>query len=419
MRTNQEPLSRRLLWLMAIACALSVANLYYSQPLLADMALTLHVSARASGGIPMLTQMGYALGLFLFVPLGDMKERRFLIVALLFAVALALLGVAAAENLTLLSLMSFLLGATTVVPQLIVPLAVQLAAPDEQGKVVGTVMSGLLFGILLARTVSGLIGQHFGWRAMYVIAAGLMCGLALLLRLGLPESKPAATLSYPQLFRSLRKLFLAEPELREASVMGGLLFGAFSAFWTTLVFFLRQPPYHLGAQGAGLFGLAGVAGAAAAPLAGRLADRKPRTSRRRPQARPESDSARRVAGIAVLITLLAFALFTVAGKEIWGLILGVILLDLGVQSTQISNQARIYRLRPDAKNRLNTVYMVTYFLGGALGSWLGSFAWSAWRWTGVSTAGSTMVLLSLAVWALGLLPKHPAPALEPLRSQDS
>lgn len=418
MRTGRKPLSRRLLRLMALACALSVANLYYSQPLLADMAVSLHVSARAIGGIPVLTQMGYALGLFLFVPLGDLMERRFLIVALLLVVTLALIGVAAAPNLTLLSLMSFLLGATTVVPQLIVPFAVQLAAPGEQGTVVGTVMSGLLFGILLARTVSGLVGEHLNWRAMYIIGAGLMFGLALFLRLGLPQSKPSVSLSYSQLFRSFRNLILAEPVLREASVMGGLLFGAFSAFWTTLVFLLRQPPYHLGAQAAGLFGLAGVTGAAAAPLAGRLADKKPGSSRRS-RARPESDSARRVAGMSALITLLAFVVFSLAGKEIWGLILGVILLDLGVQSAQISNQARIYRLLPEAKNRLNTVYMVTYFLGGALGSWLGAFAWSTWQWPGVSAAGSAMVLLSLAVWALGLPPRLPNPAPKHLRSQDS
>lgn len=385
---NRTPqfLTKSILWVMAIGSGLSVANLYYNQPLLADMAQTFHVSARQMGSVSMFTQIGYALGLFVFVPLGDMKERRRLITILLCAVTLSLLGVAISQNITMLEITSFLVGATTVVPQLIVPFAVQLANPGEQGKVVGLVMSGLFFGILLARTVSGLIGNIFGWRTMYYIAATLMLILAFVLRYKLPKGEPvSSSVTYLQLFHSLWKLIAKLPVLREASIMGGMLFGAFSAFWTTLAFYIKQPPYHYGAQVAGLFGLVGVVGASIAPVAGRLADKK---------------SPRLVAGIATFITLLSFITFWGLGNKIWGLIIGVILLDLGVQGAQISNQARIYILIPEARNRINTVYMVTYFIGGALGSFFGSYAWSLWHWGGVCTVGLIMVMLSLAAWAL-------------------
>lgn len=381
----QSPgLSKGLIWIMAIGAGASVANLYYNQPLLADIAQTFQISSGRTGNIPMLTQIGYALGMFLFVPLGDLRERKQLTTRLLGAVVLALLGMAFAQNVTMLEFTSLAVGATTVVPQIIVPFAAQLAAPKEQGRVVGLVMSGLFFGILLARTVSGVIGNLFGWRMMFLIAAGMMLTLALILRIYLPESVPENPhFTYPQLIRSLGVLIKEQPVLREASLMGGLLFAAFSVFWTTLVFFLKQPPYHYGSEVAGVFGLVGVVGASIAPVAGRLSDRK---------------SPRRVAGAAAVITFLAFMIFWVFGQQLWGLILGVILLDLGVQSAQIANQTRIFSLRAEARNRLNTVYMVTYFIGGAIGSSLGAYAWSAWQWNGVCWLGLGLVLLSLLAW---------------------
>ena len=365
---------------MAIGCGASVANLYYNQPLLADMAQTFHASARQIGYISMLTQCGFALGLFLFVPLGDMRERRSLIVSLLCAVTLALIGVAFSQNLVMLGVTSFAVGATTVVPQMIVPLAAQLADPKEQGKVVGLVMSGLFFGILLARTISGFVGHLWGWRVMFYIAPGIMLLLALILRFSLPESKPTSILTYNQLVSSLWELFLNEPVLREASLIGGMLFGAFSVFWTSLVFFLKQPPYHYGAEIAGLFGLVGIVGASIAPVSGRLADK---------------GNPRLVVGIASVITFLAYSVFWFWGHRIWGLIIGVTLLDLGVQGAHIANQTRIYSLVPGAKNRLNTVYMVSYFIGGSIGSLLGTYAWSVWQWNGVCAVGSIMVLVCL------------------------
>ncbi|AFM40171.1 arabinose efflux permease family protein [Desulfosporosinus acidiphilus SJ4] len=384
--SNLPVLSRSLLLILAVSCGLSVANLYYNQPLLADMAQTFHLSAAQIGSISMLTQLGYALGLFLFVPLGDIKEKKSLIVILLGAVTLSLLFVASSNNLTMLGAASFAVGTTTVVPQIIVPLAAQLAAPNQQGRIVGIVMSGLFFGILLARTISGIIGSIWGWRTMFYIAACLMLVLALMLWGVLPKTGSNSRLSYGQTLKSLGGYITQLPLLREASLMGGLLFGTFSVFWTTLAFFIKQPPYYYGTEIAGLFGLIGVAGASFAPIAGRLADKK---------------GPRIVVGIAAAVTLLAYCIFWFLGQQLWGLILGVILLDLGIQSAQISNQARVYALIPEAKSRLNTIYMVSYFIGGSFGSFLGMHAWSLWQWKGVCLSGSLLILASLITWGIG------------------
>jgi predicted MFS family arabinose efflux permease len=386
-KPNHPNLSLSLLLILAISCGISVANLYYNQPLLADMAQSFHVSASQIGTTSMLTQLGYALGLFLFVPIGDIQEKKSLIILLLGGVTISLLFVATSKNLLVLSAASFAVGTTTVVPQIIVPLAAQLAEPKQQGRIVGIVMSGLFFGILLARTISGIIGSVWGWRAMFYIAAGLMFVLAVMLWGFLPKTGPSSSLSYRQTIHSLGEYIIQLPLLREASLMGGLLFGSFSVFWTTLAFYIKQPPYYYGTEIAGLFGLIGVAGASFAPVAGRLADKR---------------GPRIVVGFAAAVTLLAYILLWLFGQHLWGLILGVILLDLGVQSAQISNQARVYALVPEAKSRLNTIYMVTYFIGGSLGSFLGMHAWSLWQWKGVCLLGALMILLSLIIWGIGL-----------------
>jgi predicted MFS family arabinose efflux permease len=385
-RGNTQHLTPALTLLMAVASGLGVANLYYCQPLLADMGRDFHVSIGQVGLIPMFTQLGYALGMLLFVPLGDMLERRRLIVIMLFAVAGALLAVAFSPAFWFLVTFSFLLGLTTIVPQLIVPFAAAMAEPKQRGKAVGTVMSGLLVGILLARTVSGVVGAHLGWRWMYVIAAAIMICLAMVLALSLPKSTPSFAGSYRELMSSLIGLIREQPVLREAALTGAMLFAAFSAFWTTLVFFVEEPPYHYGSQEAGLFGLVGAAGALGASLAGRKADR---------------DTPRAVLGPAIIITIVSFGLFWLVGHYLFGLILGVILLDLGVQSGQVSNQTRIYSLSSNAQNRLNTIYMTTYFIGGALGSSAGAWSWHLAGWTGVCITGMAFSFVALFVFAAG------------------
>lgn len=383
-------MSKKLILLMSLACGMVVANLYYNQPLLAEMGRTFHATATQVGNIAMFTQIGYAVGMFLFVPLGDMKERRQLIAILLIAVAISLIGVATAQNLLWMNIASLAVGVTTVAPQIIVPLAAQMAAPIERGKVIGSVMSGLFIGILLARTVSGLVGGSLGWRTMYWLAAAMMLALAIILRTFLPKSYPESRLSYPQLYKSIWHLIVTQPILREVSFVGAMLFGSFSVFWTSLSFFLEGEPYHYGSEVAGLFGLVGIVGVAGAPVVGRLADRF---------------NAKTMVGLLVGITLLSYLFFGFFGTSLLGLFIGVILLDLGVQGAQVSNQTRIYSLIPEARNRLNTVYMVSYFLGGSLGSTLGGYTWGLWKWQGVCLTGGLMILIGLIVWAAHLTKK--------------
>ena len=326
-------IERRTLWAMAVGSGLAVANIYYGQPLLADMGRYFGVDDRRMGMVAMLSQVGYATGMLLFLPLGDRLERRSFILAMLGAVTVALLAVAAAPSFAWLAAASLAVGVASVAPQLLVPFAAHLAEPEERGRVVGTVMSGLLIGILAARTVGGVVGEYLGWRAMYVIAATVMIALALALRALLPRSEPGASgLSYPALLRSIGGLLWDEPVLRQSCLFGAMSFGAFSAFWTTLAFHLAGPPFGYPSGVVGLFGLVGVVGALAAPLAGRFADRR---------------SPRWTIGAGLACVVLAYGVaLQAAGGTLWGLVAGVVLLDLGAQAAHISNQSRIYSVRP-------------------------------------------------------------------------
>jgi predicted MFS family arabinose efflux permease len=367
---------------MSAASGICVANIYYCQPLLSEIGRSLGVSDRAIGYLPMWTQAGTALGMFTFVPLGDMFPRRKLIVIMSLLSGLTVAMMAIAPNLALLNAAAFATGLTGIVMHLILPFAAKLASPEKRGHVVGTVLSGLLLGILLARVVSGFVGDLLGWRAMYWIAAAAMLTLSVVLRYALPYDRPEPNLRYGELVRSIAHLAWTQPLLREAAVIGGLLFGAFSSFWATLVFFLGTPPYHYGPRVAGLFGLVGAVGVMCAPWAGRLADRK---------------GPAFTVTLGISIALGSYLVFDLAGYGVWGLVAGVILLDLGVQAGHVANQTRIYALVPEARSRLNTVYMVTYFLGGALGSALGAYGWTHWRWNGVCAAGAAQLVIALAV----------------------
>ncbi|MCP3063328.1 MFS transporter [Myxococcus sp. K38C18041901] len=383
--SSHATLSPGLVWLMAAASGATAANLYYNQPLLGDIGRDLGASGGMLGLVPTLTQVGYAAGMLLIVPLGDSLERRRVIVTMSALVSLALVGAALAPTLPWLVIASFLVGATTVVPQLLVPFAAHLAPAAQRGRVVGTVMSGLLIGILLSRTAAGFVGTHLGWRAMFWLAAGFMLLLAIVLRFTLPSQPPVAAMPYPELMRSLVHLARTEPVLRIHAVLGALTFGAFSVFWSTLALYLESLPEHYGSQVAGLFGVVGVVGALIAPVVGRYAD---------------SHGGRRINMFAIGVLLLSFVVMWPLGRWLWGIALGVVLLDLGVQGNHISNQTRVYALRPEARSRLNTLYMVTYFAGGAAGSWLGTTAWTHAGWTGVCAAGAALCVLGLAILAL-------------------
>ncbi|MCP3136995.1 MFS transporter [Pyxidicoccus xibeiensis] len=382
--SSHTQLRAGLVWFMAAASGATAANLYYNQPLLGDIGRELAASGGALGLVPTLTQVGYAAGMLLIVSLGDSLERRRVIVTMSALVSLALVGAALAPTLPWLVVASFVVGATTVIPQLLVPFAAHLAPAAQRGRVVGTVMSGLLIGILLSRTAAGFVGTHLGWRAMFWIAAGLMLALGGVLRFVLPSQPPLAAMPYPELLRSLGHLWRTEPVLRLHALLGALTFGAFSVFWSTLALYLQALPEHYGPQVAGMFGVVGVAGALIAPLVGRYADTR---------------GDRRINALAIGVLLLSFGVMWPLGRWLWGIGLGVVLLDLGVQANHISNQTRVYSLRPEARSRLNTLYMVTYFAGGASGSWLGTTAWTRWGWTGVCAAGALLCVLALgALW---------------------
>ncbi|EPR12127.1 MFS transporter [Ruminiclostridium papyrosolvens] len=369
---NSFKLNRFLVLIMAAATGITVANLYYIQPLLAEIATEFNVTQVSVGFVAMLTQAGYALGMLFLLPLADIKEKRKLIITMLCCSCGSLLLMFFSKSIVMIAFSSFAIGFTSVVPQLIVPLAAQLADPKERGRIIGTVMSGLLIGILLSRTFSGLIGEYLGWRVVYLIAAVLMLVLAVFLRRFIPECPGISSLGYKDLFKSMGRLAKQLPVLREASLNGAMMFGAFSAFWTTLVFLLQSPAYKMGADVAGLFGLIGIIGALTAPIVGRIADKR---------------SPRFTVGIGMFIVTAAYLCFLFLGFKLWGLITGIILLDLGVQSCQISNQARVHALSDEARNRINTVFMVSYFVGGATGSFLGSFSLAHFSWTGVCIFG--------------------------------
>ncbi len=381
---DQPGPSRTLVAILALATGIAVANLYYAQPLLGAMAQSLHLRPAPLGLVVTLSQIGYAIGLLFLTPLGDVYARRMLIPALLTAVAIPLSLMALASNLPTLLCASLLLGALTVTPQLIVPLAAALTPPARRGRVVGTVMSGLLIGVLVARTVSGSIAGLLGWRAVYGCAAAASIALALWLPRALPREPRTSPIPYRELIASLWQLTRTQPGLRQSAVTGATLFGAFSVFWTTVTFYLAGPPWRLGPAEIGLLGIAGLAGALAAPPVGRLADRL---------------GPRRVVFAALTTAIAAFALLGLVGRHLWGIALGAAVLDLGVQGGQIGNQTRIYALAAGSGSRVNAVYLVGYFTGGAIGSGLGAAAWHMGGWPATLVVGALLLLGGLgAQW---------------------
>jgi predicted MFS family arabinose efflux permease len=372
-------IGRGLLATMAIASGIAVANIYYIQPLLADISRTFEASASAMGLVVMLGQLGFATGMVLFVPLGDISDRRRLIVVMLAGAAVSLAAVAAARSYAWIATAVFLVGAFSVTPQMFVPFAAHLAAPERRGRAVGLVISGLVIGILASRAVSGYTGARFGWRSMYWIASAATLMLGIVMAAALPRIAGGDRLPYGRLLRSLWDLTRGEPVLRESALAGAMLFGAFSAFWSMLAFRLEMPPLHYGSRVAGLLSLVGLAGAGAAPIAGRLADRiNPRTNVR----------------VGLVATAFAFVIFAMAGHTLWGLVVGIIVLDAAVQAAHVTNLSRVHSLAADARNRLTTVYMVAFFLGGAAGSALSAYAWQQLRWAGVCAVGMAMPLIA-------------------------
>jgi predicted MFS family arabinose efflux permease len=368
---------------LALFTGISVANLYYTQPLLDTLGRSFGLAGGSAGLIVTVTQLGYAVGLVLVVPLGDLVDRRRLISGVSVLTSLALLGAALAPSFGLFQVASAAIGLTAVVAQVLVPLAAHLAADADRGRVLGRVMTGLLLGVLLARVAAGFVADALGWRALFGIAAGLMLAQAVALWLLLPPGRGEARLAYPALLRSVGRLVREEPLLRRRALYGMSVFGAFSVLWTGLPFLLARPPYGYGDTVIGLFGLLGVAGALTASFAGHLHDR---------------GRSRIGTGVFLSVVVGAFALMGLVPHLLSVLVAGVVLLDLGTQGTHVLNQSIIYALRPEARSRLTTVYMTAFFLGGALGSAAAALALSRFGWAGVAVAGAAFGVVGLSVW---------------------
>jgi len=380
--TSPHPLPPALVLLLAAGAGFSVAALYYAQPMLGTLADQFQASSAAIGVVPTLTQLGYAAGILLLAPLGDRFDRKTIILWKAAALVLALLMAAAAPHLAVLYLASALIGLSASLAQDLVPAAATLAPEAQRGKTVGTVMTGLLLGILLSRVISGALAQQLGWRVVFAAASLSIVLLALALWRRLPSFQPTSGLSYGALLGSLLTLWRQYPALRRAALAQGLLSVAFSAFWSTLALMLHQPPLNLGSAVAGAFGLAGAAGALIAPVAGAVADKRG----------PEI-----VTRIGAALVLLAFAAMALAPQNLIVIAVATLVFDLGFQASLIAHQTICYGIAPEARSRLNAVLIGAMFIGMSAGSWLGGLAMGQGGWRGVCMLATVAAGAALAL----------------------
>ena len=371
--------------LLALTCAVGVSTIYFPQAISPLIAADLHVAPSSAALVATAAQFGYAAGIFLLVPLGDRLRHRPLITTLMVLTGVGLLVASAAPNLPVLVAASAAIGLTTVVPQVIMPMAAGMVPDDRRGSVVGTMLGGLLGGVLLARTFGGTLGQLLGWRGPYLVAAVLLLVLAVVVALTVPHTEPSASHNYPALLAESLRLLRQERELRRSAIYQATLFGGFSAAWTCLALFVTGPRYGLNAQAVGLIALAGALSVFATPIAGRLVDRRG----------ADIVNLWSITGTLVSAAVLAFGLLG-GGAGLVLLIVGLVVLDVAVQCGQVANQSRIFSLLPQARSRLNTAYMTCTFLGGTAGSWLGVQVYDRLGWGAVAGFVALVALLALA-----------------------
>lgn len=379
---ENEGLPGLILWTMAILAGVSVANLYYNQPLLNMISEDLGISEFQSNQIAMVTQIGYALGLLFIVPLGDLCQRKKIVITNFSLLIVSLLVIATASDIRVILAASLVTGVCSMIPQIFIPIASQFSRPEHKGRNVGIVVSGLLTGILASRVVSGLVGELFGWREMYYIAAGLMVVSAIAIMKVLPDIQPNFKGKYSELMKSLLVLLRTYPQASLFSIRSALCFGAFLALWSCLAFRMGQAPFYANSNVIGMLGLCGVVGAITASFVGRYVKRV---------------GVRRFNLIGCSLILLAW------GTLYWGqnsyvtIIAGIILIDIGMQCIQLSNQTSLFELCPSASNRMNTIFMTTYFIGGAVGTFLAGTGWTAYGWTGVVGTACLLTGASLLI----------------------
>lgn len=370
--------------LMAFCTALIVANIYYCQPLIILIAEDFNLTETYAGRITYLTQAGYAIGLFLLVPLGDMFERRKQILVITGLAILALLAAGFSQSFLMLEVASVFIGACSIVPQLILPLAANLSNDESRGHNIGIIMSGLLIGILASRAISGSIGFWLGWRAMFLIAALICLTMIILMARRFPQSFPTFKGDYKELMRSMFGYIKTQPVLRETALINFLAFAIISGFWTTMVVFLANPPFNFQTLQIGLFGIAGAAGALAAPLVGKFSG--------------GSGNPRKNLMIGFILQLISIALFYFTGGYLYLFIIGIILIDIGQQAIHVTNQTRIYTLIPEARNRLNTIFMSVSFIGASCGSALGLWLWDLGGWAMFCYGITAITILNIGIY---------------------
>jgi len=377
-----DPLKSGTILLMAIAAGITVANIYYNQPILKEMALSLHASDAEIGRVSMFAQIGYGLGMFFLIPMGDMVNRKKLILLLLGCLTMVLILMVFSKGVLLVWILSLLIGICSAPAQIILPMAASLDKVNR-GKTVGIVFSGILVGILGSRVISGFITDWFGWRAVYGISAVMVFFIAVLLKLYLPDVKHKFTGSYLQLIRSTLALVAEHKILRQSAILGAFTFGIFCSFWTTVTFYLSGRAFNFHADTIGLFGIVAIGGALVAPYFGKLADK---------------GNTRRSLLITVGMIICSLVLLKVLPLSIIAMVIAIFVLDIGVQATQITNFARIYSLDENSHSRLNTIYMTTYFIGGGIGTFFGLLCWKHGGWE-----LSTWQMLIWSVIALGIV----------------
>lgn len=375
-------IANTLLWTMSIVSGVSVANLYYSQPLLNRIGADMRVDEFTANLIPMITQIGYALGLLFVIPLGDLYKRRNIILIDFSVLIVALLAMGMACNVYVLLVSSLFIGFCSVIPQIFMPMAAQFSTPETKSRNVGIVLSGLLTGILASRVVSGVVGEYFGWRTIYYMASVMMFMAILVVLRNLPDVPVNFHGRYVDLMRSLFVLVKKYRMLRISALRSALCFGSFLGLWSCLTFKMSAEPFCAGNNVIGLLGLCGIAGVIVATFLGKYIHRYGVYS---------------FNIIGCLLIIASWILLYLAGSFYWGIIAGIILIDIGMQCVQLSNQSTIFSLDQKASSRINTVFMTTYFIGGATGTFLAGAAWQFGGWTGVCLAGSLLTLFSLLI----------------------
>lgn len=379
---ENQGLPASLLWTLAIIAGISVANLYYNQPLLNRISRDLQTSEFTANLIAMITQIGYAIGLLFIIPLGDLFKRKTIILINFTVLVVSLLTIALTPYIYLILFASLLTGICSVMPQIFIPIAAQFSTPETKGKNVGMIVSGLLTGILASRVVSGIIGEYLGWRFIFFVAAGMMVICVIIIMRVLPDIPCNFKGRYSDLMKSLFSLVMEYPQLRISSLRAGIAFGSFLALWTSLAFKMEQAPFFAGNNIVGLLGLCGIAGALTASYIGNYV---------------QVLGVKRLNYIGCSLIFAAwFSLYSGQNSYV-GIITGIFIIDIGMQCIQLSNQATIFSLNPKAANRINTIFMTTYFIGGSIGTLLAGTFWHWFGWQGVVGTGITLATCSFMI----------------------